>query len=213
MTGLMLMFMLIALIFMIKVDADSKRVIDKTVQYSDLRAQLYQDLWHEFATDLPGWKANLNNDLSVRFEEPEGQFATGDSSLQPKFRAILDSFIPRYVRILASEKYRGSVEEIRVEGHTSSFWKDKSSLEAYFANMELSQRRTRTTLQFALTLPTVIENQGWMKEKLTANGLSSSRLRYAANGSEDLKLSQRVEFRVRLNADDRLNELRAAVNK
>jgi hypothetical protein len=65
------------------------------------------------------------------------------AALKPQFARILDDFFPRYARILASQKYRESIEEIRVEGHTSTIWAVISSADvAYFRNMELSQGRT-----------------------------------------------------------------------
>lgn len=229
MTGLMLMFLLIAVIFMLRVErdaADLKKARDAAetqaqiaetqadrlkrvaVLYNDTREQLYSDLLKEFESDLPKWRAELGKDLAIRFEEPEGQFKSGSSDLPTEFKKILESFIPRYVHILASEKYKSSIEEIRIEGHTSSEYRSSySPLDAYFKNMYLSQERTRTTLQYILAIPEIEKLQGWMKEKITANGLSSSRLRFFPNGSEDQKGSQRVEIRVRLNADDRLQSL------
>jgi outer membrane protein OmpA-like peptidoglycan-associated protein len=228
MTGLMLMFLLIAVIFMLRVErdaADLKKARDAAetqaqiaetqadrlkrvaVLYNDTREQLYSDLLKEFETDLPKWRAKLDKNLAIRFEEPEVQFPDGEATLTEKFKAVLDSFMPRYVHILASEKYKSSIEEIRIEGHTSSVWGQRPAQDAYFLNMDLSQKRTRTTLQYILAIPEVGQLQGWMKEKITANGLSSSRLRFLPNGSEDQKGSQRVEIRVRLNADDRLQSL------
>lgn len=229
MTGLMLLFLLIAIIFMLRVEQDSvalkkarnaaeiqaqiaetqaERLKRVAVLYNDTREQLYFDLLKEFETDLPKWQAELGKDLAIRFEEPEGQFPTGSSVLQKKFTAILDAFIPRYIHILASEKYKSSIEEIRIEGHTSSQWRPGySERDAYLENMRLSQERTRTTLQYILAIPEIGQLQGWVKDKITANGLSSSRLRFLPNGSEDQKGSQRVEIRVRLNADDRLQSL------
>jgi outer membrane protein OmpA-like peptidoglycan-associated protein len=79
--------------------------------------------------------------------------------------------------------------------------------------MALSQSRTRTTLQYVLGLPKVADQQQWLKANLTANGLSSSRLRYNADGSENKDLSQRVEFRVRTNADAQISEILKAGQK
>jgi outer membrane protein OmpA-like peptidoglycan-associated protein len=73
--------------------------------------------------------------------------------------------------------------------------------------MALSQSRTRTALQYVLMLPQVKEQQTWLKSHLTANGLSSSKLIYDANGIENKNASQRVEFRVRTNADARISEI------
>ena len=87
---------------------------------------------------------------------------------------------------------------MRIEGHTSSVWKGASSKnEAYFNNMELSQKRTFSILKY------VLRNSGmfnfdlkWAKNKITANGLSSSKLIYNKLGMEDIEASKRVEFRV-----------------
>ena len=52
------------------------------------------------------------------------------------FAAILDDFIPRYVEILTSGRFKESIKEIRVEGHTSTFWTTATTkLDAYFKNM------------------------------------------------------------------------------
>ena len=205
MTGLMMMFMLVAIVFMVKVEAEAQKVKDIAVLYDRMREQLYVDLQTEFRNDLPLWRATLDRDLSIRFEEPEVLFDTGKADLKPRFQGILANFFPRYANILASEKYRDSIEEIRIEGHTSTVWAAQTPPDiAYFKNMELSQIRTRSALQYVLALPQVAELKPWLTSKLTANGLSSSRLRLNADGTENRESSQRVEFRVRTNAEDRM---------
>lgn len=205
MTGLMMIFMLIALTYMLKVELVNSRIRKIAVQYNQLHVDLYQDLMKEFKPDLKGWGAEIHKDLSVSFREPDILFDTGSDTLKPRFRDILDHFFPRYVRILSSSKYRESIREIRVEGHTSSFWKGAASTDdAYFRNMALSQARTRTTLEYVLTLPQVSNEKNWLKKLLTANGLSSSHLVRDNTGKEDFSQSQRVEFRVRTNAEAKI---------
>lgn len=226
MTGLMMVFMLVAIVFMVQVEqqknlADQARVEaeqkarvmhDVAKQYFDIRSELYSDLYREFSNDLPRWKATLNQDLSIRFDEPEVLFDIGKALLKPQFANILNDFFPRYVMIISGEKYRSSIDEIRIEGHTSTIWSAQvSSDEAYFRNMELSQSRTRSTLQFVLSLPQVAEQKHWLTAHVTANGLSSSHPRLNADGTENREISQRVEFRVRTNAEDRIGEILKAV--
>lgn len=79
--------------------------------------------------------------------------------------------------------------------------------------MALSQSRTRSALQYVLTLPQVQEQQPWLKAHLTANGLSSSKLIYHADGTENKDGSQRVEFKVRTNADARISEILKTVQR
>jgi outer membrane protein OmpA-like peptidoglycan-associated protein len=233
MTGLMMIFMLVAIIFMVHVDSDAKKaklqardaeVQAKNVErqagvvksiafiYNDMRAQLYKDLYTEFQRDLLIWRAVLLKDLTVRFEEPEVLFDTGKDTLKPRFTAILDDFFPRYVGILSARKYKGSIEEIRIEGHTSSIWKNVQPERAYFENMQLSQSRTRTVLEYVLSLSQLDNQQSWLRSRLTANGLSSSKIIYR-DGKEDIKASQRVEFRVRTNADERIAEILKAATQ
>ncbi len=214
MTGLMMMFMLVAIIFMVKVESDAKKVKDIALIYDEMRAQLYQDLHSEFENNLPDWGAELDRDLTFRFKEPSVLFDTGKDSLKPRFIQILNEFFPRYIQILSADKYRNSIEEIRIEGHTSSVWNGSTNVnEAYFFNMALSQSRTRSALQYVLTLPQVQEQQPWLKAHLTANGLSSSKLIYHADGTENKDGSQRVEFKVRTNADARISEILKTVQR
>jgi hypothetical protein len=47
----------------------------------------------------------------------------------------------------------------------------------------------------------------WLRQFLTANGLSSSRLIRNADGTENEALSQRVEFRIRTDSDSKINTI------
>lgn len=206
MTGLMMMFLLIAVLYMVQVEAQSQKIRTVAVLYEKLRDDLYADLSKEFKDDLARWGAELRkSDLAVQFKEPDVLFAMGSSDLRPRFRAILDDFFPRYVAILTSPKYRDSITEVRIEGHTSSIWTAQvTERESYFLNMALSQARTRSTLEYVMTLPSVAKHEAWLRQYLTANGLSFSKLVKKDDGSEDLVRSQRVEFRVLTNAEERI---------
>ena len=205
MTGLMMIFLLIAVAFMMKVEADSAKIRQVAILYDQTRQELYNDLHKEFEKDLPIWGAELTPDLIVRFREPEVLFATGNDALKPKFQDILHNFFPRYVKIITSPKYKGSIQEIRIEGHTSSLWKGADNAdEAYFKNMELSQSRTRSALRFVLGLSELNQNSDWLRKYVTANGLSSSHLVTDASGAENVQRSQRVEFRIRTDAEGRI---------
>src|SRR5260370_8440422 len=123
MTGLMVMFLLIAVCYMIQVEADAGRIKTVAVAYGETRDALYEDLRREFSADLPRWNAQLiKADLTLRFSDPDILFAQGSSELKPAFKDILNDFFPRYVRILTSPKYRDAITEIRIEGHPSSDW-------------------------------------------------------------------------------------------
>ena len=209
MTGLMVMFLLIAVCYMVRVEADADKIKTVAVAYTDTRDALYEALRREFSTDLPRWHAQLlKDDLTIRFSEPDILFAEGSSELKLAFRQILDDFFPRYVRILTSPKFRSAISEIRIEGHTSSDWVGARSPDvAYLHNMELSQARTRSTLLFVLALPRLRGDVDWLRRFVTANGLSSSRPILDASGEEDAVRSRRVEFRIRTDAETRIAKI------
>ena len=112
------------------------------------------------------------------------------------------------MKIVRGEKFKKAVKEIRIEGHTSSFWKGASISDAYFLNMDLSQQRTRSTLKFIMGLPVFQSDEEWLKEHITANGLSSSRsiIKNPKSTQED-EINQRVEFRIVTNAADRYEQM------
>lgn len=207
MSGLMMIFLFIAISYMLKILREKEQIKEIAVTYNRLQTDLYNDLEEEFRDDLPKWNAIIDRQtLSVRFESPDVLFERGDFVIKPVFKEILADFFPRYVSILTREKYKDDIDEIRIEGHTSSEWRfDVHPDVAYFRNMELSQNRTRSVLEFVLSLPDerVSTRRDWLKKFLTANGLSSSKL-ILVNGVEDKVASRRVEFRVRTNAEKRI---------
>jgi outer membrane protein OmpA-like peptidoglycan-associated protein len=209
MTGLMMMFLLIAVLYMVQIESQSKKMKEVVVLYDVLRTQLYKDLSGEFANDLDRWRAEISKEnLTIQFKEPDVLFAVGSTELRPKFKEILDDFFPRYIRILTSEKYRSSITELRIEGHTSSVWTtDTNPRDSYFLNMALSQERTRSTLQYVMGIPSLAAQVPWLEQFATANGLSFSKLVRSSDGREDRAASQRVEFRVVTDAERRIAKI------
>ena len=211
MAGLMVIFLFIAISYMLHVQAEQERIEQIAVTYEKLQSDLYADLEEEFKDDLNKWNAVLKEQtLSIRFKEPEVLFEPGRAEVRGAFQKILDDFFPRYIQILRRPKYMADIAEIRIEGHTSSEWTENTSPEAaYIHNMKLSQGRTRSVLEYVLQIPSIRQSQtiqDWLKLHLTANGLSSSKL-IAPNGIENKKESRRVEFRVRTNAEKRIVEI------
>jgi outer membrane protein OmpA-like peptidoglycan-associated protein len=211
MSVLMMVFLFISVIYMLNVTKEKDKIKEIAITYNKLQNELYDDLMDEFKEDLSNWNANIDKQtLSVKFKAPEVLFSSGSSDLQPKFKEILIDFFPRYINILTDEKYKDDIEEIRIEGHTSSEWStDVTPDKAYFHNMELSQDRTRTVLEFCFEHNSIKDSKEWIRERLTANGLSSSKL-IVNNSIEDKEKSRRVEFRVRTNAENRIVKIISA---
>jgi len=208
MTGLMLIFMLVTAIFISRVEQTTTLIID---EYKKVREDMQLALQNEFKNDFKKWNADLLGDMTIRFNNPDVQFKSGSAELTPEFQTLISDFFPRYMEIIRNPKFKYAVKEIRIEGHTSSFWRNASSSEAYFLNMELSQRRTRSTLQFIMSLPVFKSDEEWFKGLITANGLSSSRpiIKSSSLIADDVR-NQRVEFRIVTNAVDRIERIMVA---
>lgn len=189
MAVLMLVFMFIAILFI-------RTVVDYKQASNEECHKIYQLLDDEFRDDFREWDAELLQDLTIRFHNPRVLFSTGSAEIPARFQDILSDFFPRYMTIIQKHEEQGDVvKEIRIEGHTSSEYEAaENEDDAYFKNMELSQGRTREILQYVLTLPQRAGYQ-WARERITANGLSSSRL-IKEGGIENKERSRRVEFRL-----------------
>jgi outer membrane protein OmpA-like peptidoglycan-associated protein len=214
MTGLMMIFLFIAISFMQMVHGREEPIRDLIVTYQELQDDLYEDLKMTFQDDLDEWGAEIDRTtLSVTFFEPDVLFAQGSDRVREKFEIILESFFPRYLAIISGPKYRNSIEEIRIEGHTSSEWTAEVSAEmTYFLNMALSQGRTRAVLQFCLELIASGNDSAWARQHITANGLSSSQLILSSDGTENVTRSRRVEFRTKTAAETRMVQILEALN-
>jgi outer membrane protein OmpA-like peptidoglycan-associated protein len=218
MSGLMLIFLFIAIVYLKPLVQEKNQAIEDkaklseiqqsirkiAVTWSESESDIYNALRTEFDEDLPRWNAELDKaSLTIRFKAPEVLFDSSSSTLKSGFKAILDDFFPRYLQVL--DRYKSSIDEVRIEGHTSSEWAiNTTPLEAYFKNMDLSQQRTRSVLEYALQLPAVSAFQAWAIHHVTANGLASSHILMGENGQEDFGASRRVEFRVRTNAKEQI---------
>lgn len=209
MTGLMIIFLFISVTFMIQVQKQQEEMNDIIKDYAEAKVEIYNALEDEFKNDLSKWGAKIESKtLSIRFDEPDVLFHVGSSSITPKFKVILDDFFPRYIAVLTKPKFKGIIQEIRIEGHTSSEWRgEKGTMYSYFNNMRLSQDRTRSVLEYSVMLPEVKKERKWLATKITANGLSFSNM-IVVDNKENAAKSRRVEFRIRTNADEKMDLLK-----
>ena len=200
MAGLMVIFLFIAISYIRPIENTQEAIRTIAATWNESETDIHAALQKEFKYDLQRWNAELEREtLTVRFKAPEVLFDTATPELKPKFRTILADFFPRYLRVLYG--FRDVIDEVRVEGHTSSVWQGAANAEdAYFKNMALSQARTRSVLEFGLLLPASEEYREWARRHLTATGLSSSRPIVTRDGVENPVRSHRVEFRVLTNA-------------
>jgi len=201
MAGFLMIFILLfaSTLLNLRKEFDAKNTIAE--EYQKLQIAIYEDLYREFEKDLKIWDAEIIRDsLIIRFKEPDVLFEPNSAVLREQFKRILSDFFPRYMKILTKPVYRQNIEEIRIEGHTA-----KTDIYTYFDHINLSQNRTNAVLYYILTLgnlpPDLIQ---WAKSKIIASGLADSR---PLEGDPTGRLSRRVEFRIRTNAEEKIREL------
>lgn len=204
MAGLMMVFLFIAVIYAKDADQRAQNVSEIVTEWQDTELEIYEALEKEFRDDLMKWNAEIEREtLTIRFLSPEILFAAGKADLSEKFKLVLNDFMPRYIDLLAT-KFDSKIDEVRIEGHTSSEWSSETSEnEAFINNMWLSQARTREVLEYSLGLPQIQHRSSWMIKKVSANGLSSARL-VLVNGVENKKRSRRVEFNIKTKTKEAL---------
>jgi outer membrane protein OmpA-like peptidoglycan-associated protein len=190
MTSLFMVFLLLTVVLLTEVS----RISINEDSAKQTRIELLGELQAEFAQDLPKWDAQILEDLTIRFKNPDLMFSTGSSELKPEFKLVMDSFLPRYMSIISKQTFKPYIKELRIEGHTSAFWANGTdSRSAYLFNMELSQRRALSTLTY--TLRNSGNEYDWLVANLYSVGLSSSKP--IAVSKDDLT-NQRVEFKINL---------------
>lgn len=198
MSGLMMVFLLIAIIYMIDVQ-------DKTNEIERVQRSICNELRKEFKDEKDKWNMSIcEGGLVVSFQN-DAVFKKGSSKLQPRFKKILNNFFPKFMEIVTNKDNKTRISELRIEGHTSSEYTDNSKAKSYILNTKLSQNRSYEVMNYVFSL-TSKEVKSWMIGNLTAHGMSSSNLKYIDNDmeNEDSKRSRRVEFRIQTNAEAKL---------
>lgn len=191
--------------------------------YQNNQLAIYEALKKVFPDDeLSEDKLNAEIDketLTFIFKSSDSLFDNASANLKEKYKQALTVFFPKYIQAVLP--YKDSISEIRIEGHTSSEWNvfpkeiknkdiDVKDLYGYFGNMNLSQDRTNSVLNYILNdLRTEIPNEyrKWLRDHTAAVGLSSSKPILDENGNEDKNKSRRVTFRIITNADSKIQQI------
>ena len=100
MTGLMVIFLFVAIAYISRVQKNQSVLTD----YVETKNELHNKLVKEFEGDTLKWQMTIGKDLTMKFKEPTVLFATGSSELTPRFKEILEEFLPRYFNILLNDR-------------------------------------------------------------------------------------------------------------
>ena len=217
MTGLMVIFLFIAIAYISRVQQNQSVLTD----YVETKNQLHDKLVKEFEGDTLKWQMAIGKNLSMKFKEPTVLFASGSYELTPRFKEILDEFLPRYFNILLNDSLKNNIQEIRIEGHTDNVPIPRYDEDPYIANVILSQQRALSVLRYLSKIPSYQqyseEQRSLLEFWFTANGLSYGKaVDNAGNyinkshNEIDKDMSRRVEFRIITSGDEVLENF---VNK
>ncbi len=216
MTVLMVIFLFMSISYMALMEKRQKEQNQIFKDYEESKVDLYNELNEAFKNDFAKWDLKLDNDLSIKFTNPQVLFGTGSAEITEHFQSILTDFLPKYLSVVLQEKYKEKIAEIRIEGHTDTKPIGLSG-DPYINNMKLSQDRARNVLGFLRQQDCFINLETIKKDRLqywlTANGLSYGRavdrdfkISYDSKQPIDNNKSRRVEFRIVTTSEAIINE-------
>lgn len=171
-----------------------KALVKKAIEI-DKKISLSARLKNEFKDNLQKWNAEvIDNELIFRFKNPALLFERGSTNLNPTFKNILDEFIPTYIKIV--KEYKDNISLVSIDGHTSSRYKSAKTFEEKFEkNRLLSQKRADSVYDYIISIVNK-DDKALIKNNFIAKGLSSKKLILNKDGSENVELSRRVEFKI-----------------
>ncbi len=138
----------------------------------------------------------ISMDSSILFEYNKDE-------LKKSGQDFLGAFLPKYMHILLSPKYRPYISEIVIEGHT-----DPSG--TYLFNLALSQDRAYSVADYCLNEETTFlsrDERETLQTFLTTGGRSYSDPVLKADGTVDEAASRRVEILFRLKDEEMIREM------
>ncbi len=172
-----------------------------------IRSELIEALSDEFE----------NSSLKVAVDEKTGAitmdsnilFEYNKSLLKEGGQDFLGKFIPRYLKILLSPKYKEYISEIVIEGHTDT---DGN----YLSNLELSQQRAYSVADYCTRSDTTFlseKEKEELEKVLSTVGKSFSEPVLKPDGSVDADASRRVEILFRLRDEEMIREMMEILNE
>lgn len=227
MAGLMMVFMFIAIAFITSLgqpdeetepSEDTEAVQDAKDERSEafasvgqdikvIEARICDDLKREFKNEQTVKVCESGAGIRIRFDD-KLLFESDDDQIKQDDEDFLARFYPRLMD--AMWRIKDEIGELRIEGYASSEAQAEEKLDKYLHNAGLSQRRSRSVLDFVLKLPEIRRNKqyaDWSIEQVTAHGLSSSnRVEINEANEKDRSKNRRVEFKIETIAEKQARE-------
>jgi len=231
MTVLMVLFMILAIFIALNANKTLGKVIGTIDSFIESENKLCEELKEELFLKFNKSDLKISCEpIRITFINEKYKFKHDSHELNEEFKATLRIFFPIYLDIVKNWNYidlngkkndlSSMIDEVRIEGHTDSAGAPGTSVNSkYIYNMGLSQRRSKEVLNFVFNLKELFNRSKWMREKMTANGLSFSRRlntkeelfdNREKDQIEDKKASRRIEIKLRTKARELIKELREA---
>lgn len=231
MTVLMVLFMILAIFIALNATKTLSKVIGVVDMFIENENKLCEELKDELFTKFNRNDLKISCEpIRITFINEKYKFEHDRHELNEEFKATLRKFFPIYLDIINDWEFvnlQGEIidltpmiDEVRIEGHTDSAGAPGTSINSkYIYNMGLSQRRSKEVLNFVFNLKSLKKRSKWMRDTMTANGLSFSR---RLNTKEELfddsekdqienkRASRRIEIKLRTKARELIKELREA---
>lgn len=151
MTGLMVIFMFIAISYMVQTKAKEQQIETVLELYENTRDSIRQDLTLLINGSMKGWIDYVEFDtanLSIKFIGSDIQFKPDSDRIRSTFAKVLDDFIPKYISVISQEKYKDKIAEVRIEGHANRININSRSQREYMKGVKWSQQRAKKVLEY-----------------------------------------------------------------
>lgn len=229
MTVLMVLFLILAIYIAVSASQKLNEVTRVINSFIDNENKLCQKLKNELYVEFNPNDLNVACEpIRITFINEKYKFDHNSHVLKEDFKVTLTKFFPIYLNVVDNWNFTDAsgervdlsslIDEVRIEGHTDSAGSSRlNENDKYLFNMTLSQKRSKAVLKHVFEIQALKEKNQWMRDKLTANGLSYSRRLNTENKSldyndktqtEDKKASRRIEIKLRTKAREIIKELR-----
>ncbi|MEZ4939179.1 MAG: hypothetical protein R2799_16460 [Crocinitomicaceae bacterium] len=212
MTGLMVIFMFIAISYLLEVQRREKEINEIIENYKITQQKLYNELDDTFTERFKDYNLKVNPDLSIQITDANAlfpvQFWDSEVKLTKSFIEFLDEFTPLFYSIVLKEEYIDDISEIRIEGHTAIQSAEKEFDKNYYQKMLiLSQKRSNKVLETMMNSSFFNklndDYKAYLRYITTSNGLAFGKaldkdgnFKFLTGESININNSMRVEFRI-----------------
>jgi chemotaxis protein MotB len=178
-----------------------------------LPEQTNQEQAHEVASNvMPSVRKDIINELTeklsainlpveinkttgnIRFTEAV-LFNINMDTLNADGKKNLEIFVPIYLSVLLDDKYEAQLDQIIIEGHADNGG-------TYVYNLDLSQKRANSVMEFILSQKLMSMPDGTSAEKYFTVSARSFNVPVLVDGKPDKSQSRRVEFAFQLKNDE-----------